>query len=97
MSTIRSLTRPGSRVSAAEVRALHEQWSSLTAAKDFDGLLEHIAPDIVSCGQAGPLQYIASTTSARCAGAASSRMAPDADDPLGRTCRPPPAYAALGM
>jgi ketosteroid isomerase-like protein len=30
------------------VRAVHEQWSDRTAAKDLDGLLEHIAPDIVS-------------------------------------------------
>jgi ketosteroid isomerase-like protein len=58
MSTTRSLTRPGSRVSAAEVRAVHEQWSGLTATKDLDGLLEHIAPDIVSYEQTGPRQYI---------------------------------------
>jgi uncharacterized protein (TIGR02246 family) len=44
-------------VSAAEVRAVHEQWSYRTAAKDLDGLLEHIAPDIVSYDQAGPLRY----------------------------------------
>jgi hypothetical protein len=34
---------------------VHEQWSGLTAAKDLDGLLEHIAPDIVSYEHAGPL------------------------------------------
>jgi uncharacterized protein (TIGR02246 family) len=43
--------------SAAEVRAVHEHWSDRTAAKDLDGLMEHIAPDIVSYEQAGPLQY----------------------------------------
>jgi ketosteroid isomerase-like protein len=37
---------------------VHEQWSGLTAAKDLDGLLEHIAPDIVSYDHARPLQYI---------------------------------------
>jgi uncharacterized protein (TIGR02246 family) len=45
-------------VSAAEVRAVHEQWSDGTAAKDLDGLMEHIAPDIVSYEHAGPLQYV---------------------------------------
>jgi ketosteroid isomerase-like protein len=44
-------------VSAAEVRAMHEQWSDRTAAKDLDGLMDHIAPDIVSYEHAGPLQY----------------------------------------
>ena len=37
---------------------MHEQWFDLTAAKDLDGLLEHIAPDIVSYEHAGPLQHI---------------------------------------
>ena len=27
---------------------MHEQWFDRTAAKDLDGLMEHIAPDIVS-------------------------------------------------
>jgi len=44
-------------VSAAEVRAVHEQWSARTAAKDLDGLMENIAPDVVSYEQAGQLQY----------------------------------------
>jgi uncharacterized protein (TIGR02246 family) len=48
-------TPPG--VSAAEVRAVHEQWSARTAAKDLGGLMEHIAPDVVSYEQAGRLQY----------------------------------------
>jgi ketosteroid isomerase-like protein len=37
---------------------VHEQWSDRTAAKDLDGLPEHIAPDIVSYEQAGALRYI---------------------------------------
>jgi hypothetical protein len=37
---------------------VHEQWSDRTAAKDLDGLLEHIAPDIVSYEQVGALRYI---------------------------------------
>jgi ketosteroid isomerase-like protein len=37
---------------------VREQWSDRTAAKDLDGLLEHIAPDIVSYEQAGALRYI---------------------------------------
>jgi uncharacterized protein (TIGR02246 family) len=45
-------------VSAAEVRAVYQQWFDRTAAKDLDGLLEHIAPDIVSYEEAGALQYI---------------------------------------
>jgi len=45
-------------VSAAEVRAVHDQWFDRTAAKDLDGLLEHIAPDIVSYERAGHLQYV---------------------------------------
>src|SRR5262249_736081 len=44
-------------ISGAEVRAVHEHWSERTAAKDLDGLMEHIAPDVVSYEQAGPLQY----------------------------------------
>jgi len=52
---------------------VHEQLFDLTAAKDLDGLLEHIAPDIVSYEHAGPLQHIGTDTSARYAGAASSR------------------------
>lgn len=45
-------------VSAAEVRAVHEQWFDRTAVKDLDGLMEHVAPDIVSYEHAGPLQYV---------------------------------------
>jgi uncharacterized protein (TIGR02246 family) len=42
---------------AADIRAMHEEWTERTAAKDLDGLLEHIAPDIVSYEQIPPLQY----------------------------------------
>ena len=59
-------------VSAAEVRAVHEQWSGLTAAKDLDGLMEQIAPDIKSYEHAAPLQHIGIDDVARCVGAASS-------------------------
>lgn len=45
-------------MSAAEVRAVHERWFDRTAAKDLDGLMEHIAPDIVSYEHAGPLRYV---------------------------------------
>ncbi|MEP7019465.1 MAG: nuclear transport factor 2 family protein [Pseudonocardiales bacterium] len=44
--------------SAAEIRSVHERWFDRTAAKDLDGLMEHIAPDVVSYEHAGPLQYI---------------------------------------
>ena len=45
-------------LSTAQVWALHERWFERTAAKDLDGLMEHIAPDIVSYEHAGPLQYV---------------------------------------
>lgn len=37
---------------------MHQQWFAHTAAKDLDGLMQHIAPDIVSYEHAGPLQYV---------------------------------------
>jgi ketosteroid isomerase-like protein len=43
---------------AAEIRAVHEEWTDRTAAKDLDALLKHIAPGIVSYEQVGPLQYV---------------------------------------
>jgi len=43
---------------AANIRAVHEEWTDRTAAKDLEGLLEHIAPDIVSYEQVAPLQYV---------------------------------------
>ena len=45
-------------VSAAQIRAVQEHWFERTAAKDLDGLMEHIAPDIVSYEHAGPLQHV---------------------------------------
>lgn len=46
------------QVAADEVRAVHERWFDRTAAGDLDGLMEHIAPDIVSYEHAGPLSYV---------------------------------------
>jgi ketosteroid isomerase-like protein len=43
---------------AAEVQAIHEQWSERTESKDLDGLMEHVAADVVSYEHAGPLQYV---------------------------------------
>lgn len=40
------------------IRAVHEQWSDRTAAKDLDGLMEHVAKDVVSYEHGGPLQYV---------------------------------------
>jgi ketosteroid isomerase-like protein len=44
--------------STAEIRAIHEQWFDRTAVKDLDGLMEHVAPNIVSYEHAGPLHYV---------------------------------------
>ncbi|MBD3009002.1 SgcJ/EcaC family oxidoreductase [Streptomyces sp. 5-10] len=41
-----------------EVRAVHQHWFDRTAAKDLDGLMAHIAEDIVSYEHDTPLQYI---------------------------------------
>jgi uncharacterized protein (TIGR02246 family) len=41
-----------------DVRAIHEQWSVRTAAKDLDGLMEHIADDVVSYEHEQPLEYV---------------------------------------
>ncbi|MPY47870.1 DUF4440 domain-containing protein [Streptomyces sp. K1PN6] len=41
-----------------EVRAVHQHWFERTAAKDLDGLMAHIAEDIVSYEHDAPLQYI---------------------------------------
>jgi ketosteroid isomerase-like protein len=46
-----------SHAAEAEVRAIHQQWFERTAAKDLDGLMEHVASDIVSYEHAGALQY----------------------------------------
>jgi ketosteroid isomerase-like protein len=41
-----------------EVRDVHQYWFDRTAAKDLDGLMSHIAPDIVSYEHDEPLQYV---------------------------------------
>jgi uncharacterized protein (TIGR02246 family) len=43
---------------AAEIRAVHEEWTDRTGAKDLDGLMQHIAPDIVSYEEAGLVQHV---------------------------------------
>ncbi|GLW08128.1 hypothetical protein Misp01_32580 [Microtetraspora sp. NBRC 13810] len=51
----------GPRDTAAEegaVRAVHEVWSDRTAAKDLEGLLRDIAPDVVSYEHETPLAYV---------------------------------------
>ncbi|MCG6498111.1 nuclear transport factor 2 family protein [Kitasatospora sp. A2-31] len=40
-----------------EVRAIHDRWAEQTAAKDLDGLMAHVAEDVVSYEHAGPLGY----------------------------------------
>ncbi|RST16860.1 SgcJ/EcaC family oxidoreductase [Streptomyces sp. WAC04770] len=42
----------------ADVRAVHENWFDRTAAKDLDGVMQHIADDIVSYEHDTPLQYM---------------------------------------
>lgn len=44
-------------IAIPQVRAVLEHWFDRTAEKDLDGLMEHIAPDIVSFEHGGPLQY----------------------------------------
>ena len=39
--------------SVEEVRAVHRGWSEQTAAKDLDGMMANIAPDVVSYGTPG--------------------------------------------
>jgi ketosteroid isomerase-like protein len=41
-----------------EVLALHRHWYDRTAAKDLDGLMSHIADDVVSYEHDEPLQYL---------------------------------------
>ncbi|MEU8264335.1 nuclear transport factor 2 family protein [Micromonospora sp. NPDC048999] len=41
-----------------EIRELHERWFDRTAAKDLDGLMAHIADDVVSYEHETPLQYV---------------------------------------
>lgn len=40
-----------------QVRATHDRWFDRTAEKDLDGLMEHIADDIVSYEHDAPLEY----------------------------------------
>ena len=42
----------------AEIRAVHAKWSDRTAAKDLDGLMENIDPDVVSYEHIAPLSYV---------------------------------------
>jgi uncharacterized protein (TIGR02246 family) len=44
--------------SEREVRAVHQHWFDRTAAKDLDGLMTHIAEDIVSYEHIEPVQFI---------------------------------------
>ena len=44
--------------SAEQIRTIHRQWFDRTAAKDLDGLMEHIADDVVSYEHDEPLQYV---------------------------------------
>jgi uncharacterized protein (TIGR02246 family) len=46
-----------SPVAETAVRTVLDNWTVATAAKDLDGLMADIAPDIVSYEHAGPLQY----------------------------------------
>jgi uncharacterized protein (TIGR02246 family) len=41
-----------------DIEAIHRHWSDRTAAKDLDGLMEHIAADVVSYEHQAPLQYV---------------------------------------
>jgi uncharacterized protein (TIGR02246 family) len=41
-----------------DIRAIHEHWSDRTAAGDLDGLMEHIADDVVSYEHQEPLEYV---------------------------------------
>lgn len=41
-----------------EVHAVHQQWFDGTAANDLDGLMSHIAEDVVSYEHSEPLQHL---------------------------------------
>jgi ketosteroid isomerase-like protein len=47
-----------SMVGETAVRSILDSWTIKTTARDLDGLMADIAPDVVSYEQAGPLQYI---------------------------------------
>ena len=40
------------------MRAVHEEWFEQTIAKDLDGLMQQIDPEIVSYEPAGAVQYV---------------------------------------
>ncbi|SBT47175.1 YybH family protein [Micromonospora narathiwatensis] len=44
--------------SEQEIREVHERWFDRTAAKDLDGLMAHIADDVVSYEHEVPLEYV---------------------------------------
>lgn len=48
---------PREEEAEARVRAVHEHWFERTAAKDLEGLMRHIADDVVSYEHDAPLQY----------------------------------------
>jgi uncharacterized protein (TIGR02246 family) len=41
-----------------EVRSIHQRWFDRTAAKDLDGLMSHIADDVVSYEHDAPLEHV---------------------------------------
>lgn len=43
---------------AEEITAVHRRWSQRTAAKDLDGLMRDIAPDLVSYEHGGRMRYV---------------------------------------
>ncbi|MEV6288777.1 nuclear transport factor 2 family protein [Kribbella sp. NPDC051770] len=47
-----------SSVASSAVRSVLDNWTTQTAAGDLDGLMEAIAPDVVSYEHAGPLEYV---------------------------------------
>jgi ketosteroid isomerase-like protein len=53
-----SFPNEDSPAAESEVRALHQQWSELTTARDLDGLMDGIAEDVVSYELGGELQYV---------------------------------------
>ena len=52
-----SFPDPSGPADLAAVRAVHDRWYAATAAKDLDGIMESIAPDVVSYEHEAPLAY----------------------------------------
>ncbi|GII90601.1 YybH family protein [Sinosporangium siamense] len=52
-----SFPDPGTAADEEEIRSIHRHWSDRTSAKDLDGLMQHIADDIVSYEHDAPLQH----------------------------------------